>query len=130
MATDTLIEMAKAHAISTFTCEHNLDKDYDDFMELKTAQDLISSTFTIWEPFEYVELSELQKLVETEFTTTLALLKKAIQQASRRIQIDPDEFVNWETFHNFVACANGKLYRHGTADEYATVLTVDTEVVR
>ena len=81
--------MAKVYAIATYTSsEHNSAKDYDDFMELETDNDLINSMFIIWEPFETYSLDNLQDYVESEFSTTLTLLKSL--QPVKRYQVNPD----------------------------------------
>lgn len=130
MTNNKLIKMAKAQAIAKYTSsEHNSHQDYDDFMELKTDNDLINSMFIIWEPFETYGLDDLQDYMEGEFSTTLTLLKSVFQQSVKGYQVDPDDFVDVETFHNFVAGTNGTLHRQGANDEYAVILTVDAEDV-
>lgn len=81
MATETnkLVEIAKSSAIAKYTSEHNTEADYETFMNLETDEDLMNSMFVIWEPFERCDIAALQEYVESEFSTTLALLENTIK---------------------------------------------------
>lgn len=71
-------ELAKAHAIATYTCSHDMAEDYDIFVSMESF-DHEQNDFEICEPFEDWDYESIKELLEIEYRSILGLIKKAVE---------------------------------------------------
>lgn len=85
--------------------------------------------YEVCEAYELDNIRAIRGLMQSMFDGLYELKNKLFNNAVKRAQISLDDFVDCNTFYDFIQSGNGILHRQGTADEYATFLTVDAEAV-
>lgn len=85
--------------------------------------------YEVCESYELENIRAIRGLMQSMYSDLEKLKAKLFQHAVKSVMVSIDAFVDENEFYNFVQDANATLHRQGTADEYATVLTVDAEAV-
>ena len=109
---------------------------FDFFMEADidaTVEVGDSPLYTEWN-FEvasdsFENIRSIRGTMQSMYDDLERLKTSLFQNTVKRTMISKEEFKIEEDFYNFIQSSNATLHKQGTADEYATVLTVDAEVV-
>jgi hypothetical protein len=74
-------------------------------------------------------IRKIRGLMQSMYSDLERLKTSLFQYAVKSVVVSKDDFTDENEFYGFVQKTNATLHRQGTADEYATVLTVDAEAV-
>jgi len=106
-----------------------MNTNIDDLQTVDESTLLTKWDFEIASIYSFDSIRDIRNLMQSKFNDLDSLRNKLFQYAVKNVQLNADDFYDVNEFYNFVQNANGMLYRQGTADEYAAILTVDKEVV-
>ncbi len=85
--------------------------------------------YEVCQAYELDNIRAIRGLMQSMYSDLERLKSSLFQNAVKSIMVSLDDFEDSNKFYDFIQEANATLHRQGTADEYATVYTVDAEVV-
>lgn len=85
--------------------------------------------YEVCQAYELDNIRAIRGTMQSMYNDLERLKTSLFQYAVKPMQLNKDECISDDVFYELVQEGQGNLYRQGTADEYATILTVDTEVV-
>ncbi len=91
--------------------------------QVSVKKNKIASNYT------FDSIRDIRNLMQSKLDDLDSLRNKLFQDAIKNVQLNANMFNDINEFYNLIQDANGMLYKQGTADEYAVLLTVDNEVV-
>lgn len=85
--------------------------------------------YELCEQYGLDNIRAIRGLMQSMYNDLERLKSALFQNTVKSVMVGIDDFEDVNEFYNFVQQSNATLHRQGTADEYATVLTVNTEAV-
>jgi hypothetical protein len=85
--------------------------------------------YEVCEAYELENIRAIRGLMQSMYSDLERLKTAMFQHAVKSVMVSKEDFIDENEFYDFVQKSNATLHRQGTADEYATVLTVDAEAV-
>lgn len=134
----TIQEIIQNHVLDQVFTEYpsNLDTSaYDFFMraDVDCTVDVSMSPlreewgYEVCQAYELDNIRSIRGLMESMYRDLERLKTSLFQYAVKPMQLNKDECISDDVFYELVQEGQGVLQRQGTADEYATILTVDEE---
>jgi len=93
-----------------------------------------SPLYTKWgyvacKQYQNSTVGSIRKSLQDMYNNLDVLKTSLFQYAVKPMQLNKDECISDNVFYELVQESNGQLYRQGTMDEFASILTVNTEAV-
>jgi len=85
--------------------------------------------YEVCQAYELDNIRAIRGLMESMYSDLERLKTSLFQHVVKSVMLSKDKFESENEFYDFIQYSNAILHRQGTADEYATVLTVDAEAV-
>jgi len=120
-----------------YPTDFNSTHPYDFFInaDVDNSEDVESSPLSTEWNFEvagehgFENIRSIRGLMQSKYDELESFKTSLFQYAVKSVMVSMDDFEDENEFYNFVQNSRATLHRQGTADEYATVLTVDAEAV-
>ena len=133
----TIQKIIQNHVLGEIFSEHpgSIGEAFDYFMEadVDTTEQVslseLAFNYEVCEAYENENIKAIRGIMQSMYSDLERLKSSLFQYAVKSVQVNLDDFVDNNTFYDFIQNSHATLHRQGTADEYATVLTVDTEAV-
>ena len=104
-----------------------MSADVDDTEELESGTMENEYGFEAWETYKYESVRSVRGAMESKFREYSDLKNRLFNNTVQRTMISKDVFKDEKEFYDFIQNSDAILHRQGTADEYATVLSVSAE---
>lgn len=136
----TIQKIIQNHVLDQVFTEYPSDLDtnaYDFFMraDVDCTEDVSMSPlgeewgYEVCQAYELDNIRSIRGLMESMYRDLERLKTSLFQYAVKPMQLNKDECISDDVFYELVQEGRGILQRQGTADEYATILTVDEEAI-
>jgi hypothetical protein len=86
--------------------------------------------FEVASEYGFENIRSIRGLMQSMYEDLERFKNTLFKSAIKPMQLNKDECISDNVFYELIEEGNGKLHRQGTADEYATVMTVDAGIVQ